>query len=269
MARYEWLSNPTVLNYADNLRLRIEYIKIIILDDKDRPIKAIEGRATAGSVTVNGSSAVRRAGSLTLVTEPNGASITEAEAINEITQIDNLISINKRCLIEVGYENNEGEFPEYNIFWFPLGTFAILNASLSYSVTQGITISLSLKDKMALLNGELGGIIPIGLTHSPILNTTAPEEEWTVIEDSASGHITKYPPEKGVLFRELIKTLATDFGELAQEKVIIEDIPVQTKNIVRWQSSLKNLVDKDVGATLDNLYIYTLSSVDISSDSLE
>jgi hypothetical protein len=34
---------------------------------------------------------------------------------------------------------------------------------------------------MTLLNGELGGTIPLGIIHSPMSDAFAPKDEWTVI----------------------------------------------------------------------------------------
>jgi hypothetical protein len=42
---------------------------MVILDQFDRPLENIEGRATGGTININGSSAVRRTGSLSLVTQ--------------------------------------------------------------------------------------------------------------------------------------------------------------------------------------------------------
>jgi len=45
------------------------FIKIISLDFYENPRESIEGKATGGSITVDGKSAVRRSCSLTLVTD--------------------------------------------------------------------------------------------------------------------------------------------------------------------------------------------------------
>jgi hypothetical protein len=47
---------------------KIIFVKIISLDYNEQPIEAIEGRTTAGSINIDGASAVRRTCSLTLVT---------------------------------------------------------------------------------------------------------------------------------------------------------------------------------------------------------
>jgi hypothetical protein len=69
MVKYTYLAREEILKYIDSLHFRTQYVKIIVLDNQECPLRAIEGRATAGSITINGSSAVRRSGSLTLVTK--------------------------------------------------------------------------------------------------------------------------------------------------------------------------------------------------------
>ena len=64
-----YLFNPTILKYVDNLLVKTQFIRMNVLNWQDKPIKTIEGRATSGSISINNNSAVRRTGSLTLVTE--------------------------------------------------------------------------------------------------------------------------------------------------------------------------------------------------------
>jgi hypothetical protein len=125
-----------------------------------------------------------------------------------VTNTETLLSMNKRIQIEIGIENSGLLYPEYDIFWIPLGFFMITNASVSYN-NQGIQIQLKLTDKMALLNGELGGIFPSTIVHSPI------EEE------TEDGEIV----ERGVKIKTLIEYLLKDFGELSPYEYSIEDIP--------------------------------------------
>ena len=71
---------------------------------------------------------------------------------------------------------------------------------------------------MALLNGECGGTLSIGLTHSPLYET------------GEDGSIVKTP----VPFAALIKTLVHEYGGIPENKIIIDNIPERIKNIVRW-----------------------------------
>jgi hypothetical protein len=86
-------------------------------------------------------------------------------AINNLTKIDNLISLNKKVIIEIGIKNDTNKYLQYPIFWFPQGYFIIVGASIDHS-SEGTKINLTLHDKMALLNGECGGTIPAPVNFS-------------------------------------------------------------------------------------------------------
>jgi hypothetical protein len=54
-----------------------------------------------------------------------------------------------------------------DIVWFPLGIYVIFNPNVSHSAS-GVTISIQLRDKMCLLNGDAGGVIPAATTFNVI-----------------------------------------------------------------------------------------------------
>jgi hypothetical protein len=114
----------------------------------------IEGLVTGGSINVNGNSAVRRSGSLSCV-------VDKIKIFPNITNIDNLISINKRVSISIGLRSAS------EIVWFPQGIFIISNAQISHGVNN-INISINIKDKMTLLNGECGGMFSRSMVHTPV-----------------------------------------------------------------------------------------------------
>jgi len=96
---------------------------------------------------------MRRTCSINLVAE---------DAENDLTNVDNLLSINKKIRIFEGIKNDIDESQE-EVIWFPLGIFVIVQPNISHSA-GGCTISLSCKDKMCLLNGECGGNLPTSVT---------------------------------------------------------------------------------------------------------
>lgn len=214
MARYEYLSNPDMLDYIDSLRQKTEFVRIIILNREDLPLRAIEGRATAGSININADSAVRRTGNLTLVTDLQDTISDPLDIMNQVTDIETLIAINKRAEIEVGIKNTGFQYLDYQIFWIPLGVYVISNASVTYN-TGGISISLKLSDKMALLNGEEGGTISAHVSLHPYENLDGTTEE--------------------ILVYDLIKTVLLSFTELLEEQIVIEDIPKKISHPIRWQ----------------------------------
>ena len=134
---------------------RTVYTSILILDKEENVIRDIRGEVTAGSISVDGNSSVRRSGSLTFV--------ATAEE-NDLTNIENDLSMNKKIKVLIGLKNNINKnFSD--IIWFNQGIFIISQPNISHNLT-GVTISLSLKDKMCLLNGTFGGVFPAPVTFS-------------------------------------------------------------------------------------------------------
>lgn len=126
------------------------YARIISLDINELPIQQIEGKITGGSINVDGDSNIRRTCNLSMVTKD--------------ISIDNYYwGIETKIKLEVGLKNNlknkyapSSLYPE--VAWVPQGIFILNSFNTSIGINN-INISLSGKDKMCLLNGELGGQI--------------------------------------------------------------------------------------------------------------
>lgn len=210
MTKYEYLLDSAFLRQVDYANIKTLYCRIILLNNNEDAIAAIEGKATGGQISVNSSSAVRRSGSVTLVADENSYKITD---------IRNLISIDKMMELEVGIDNKTGSYVNYPILWFPLGQFVIGGANVNHSA-QGVNISVTLKDKMARLNGEIGGTLTTAITHSPIYYyPTSTSTDYAI---------------DNVHFRTLIYNLLTEYGGLSKDKILIEDVDLRIKNLVRW-----------------------------------
>ena len=52
----------------------------------------------------------------------------------------------------IGFTNNTDKYTNYPILWFPQGIYLIVSVAISKNA-EGIKASLTLHDKMALLNG--------------------------------------------------------------------------------------------------------------------
>lgn len=137
------LFDTDFLYELDHYRNRIVYVRILSLTSENYPIEQIEGVATGGDITIDGASSVRRVVSLTMTTKN--------------LNINNIYwGLNARVKIEVGLENKFN--PEYpKIIWFPQGVFLITEFKTSSQVNNYV-ITLSGKDKMCLLNGDVGGV---------------------------------------------------------------------------------------------------------------
>lgn len=242
MSFYEYLYDKAFLAALDLVSIKTLYVKIVVLDIDDQPIESIEGKATSGSVNVNGNSSVRRTGSVALVADTN---------YYNITNVKNLISINKKIQLEVGIKNNTHFYQEYNIFWFPLGVYAIVNASVAHGA-NGINISLNLKDKMVYLNGECGGILPSSIIFSPLQVITGTDK---II----------YEPAK---IRDIIYTLVSELGGIPKDKIIIEDIDDRIKNTVRWtQENVKAYLKTSISS--DNIRSAILTTIPSNDKNVE
>ena len=209
---YEYLKDEAFLKKLDSLHIRENIIKITVLDWEENPIDDIEGLVSSGNININGDSAIRRTASLSLI-------IKEKTATG-MAKFKSLIALNKKIKLEIGYKNTTSYYTQYPIIWLPLGTYVCFNPSFSHN-SNGITLSLSLKDKMCLLNGDCGGTIAASTTFS---------EYETMTED---GEIIISKPT----IYQIIQELVNHFGGEALNKIIIKDIDTKIKQVMKWTGS--------------------------------
>ena len=225
-----FLQDKRFLQEIDKLHIKQQFIKITVLNWKEEPLKTVQGIAISGSVNLDGSSSMRRTATLSLFAE---------EKDNNLANIDHLFSINKKCIIELGITNTvpnytfkvqkNDQIPTFQtinykqkygeIIWFPLGVYVMFNPSIAHSLT-GVTISMNLKDKMCLLNGDLGGQI-----HSAV---EFGFQDQAVDRNDLS--IEKNP----TLVYNIIKELVNHWGNEQLSKIIISEVPFQIKSVVKW-----------------------------------
>lgn len=128
----------------DEAREREIYVRLIALTIDEHPVETIEGRTTQGNLNIDGKSAVRRTCTLSLVA-------------NEMNINEFYWGMNSKFKLQIGIENKiDNSYPE--IIWFPFGTYLITNFTISQNVNS-YTVSITGKDKMCMLNGEIGGAI--------------------------------------------------------------------------------------------------------------
>lgn len=207
---FEYLNDMDFLTQLDKIHMQVQYAKIILLSFKDEePIKEIQGSITSGSLSVNGSSAVRRTINLTMLASPINSNLED---------IDNEISINKKIKVFIGYNNPLQSYKNYgDIIWFPCGLFVLSSANINRS-TSGWNISISGKDKMCLLDGTAGGTLPASVTF----------HESLVQLDDGDVEI-QYPTIFQIIFEAV-----NHWGGEAAEKIIISDIDEEVKMLVRY-----------------------------------
>ena len=206
---YKYLKDDTFLKEVNHSQIQEQFAKITVLDWLERPIKEVQGIVTGGSLNLNGSSAMRRTANFSVYIEnEEGANITE---------IDNMFSLNKKISLEIGYLNIYNKYKEYDIIWFPLGVFIIGNPSISHS-TSGVTLSLSCKDKMCLLNGDVGGVIPAS-TQFDTYETIDENGNWVLSRPTIN---------------QIIRELVNHFGGEQLSKIIISDVDTRIKQVMKW-----------------------------------
>ena len=158
------LYDKNFLLALDKEKNKTIYIRITALTFDEKPLETIEGRATSGSINVDGSSALRRSCALSMV----------AQDYNFNAYYWGLKS---KFKLEIGLKNTiNNKYPD--IIWFKQGIYLITSFNTSRS-TNSLSISISGKDKMALLNGDIGGNVNASTDFSQI------EEEnedgvWTI-----------------------------------------------------------------------------------------
>ncbi len=242
-------------------RSRTIYARIIPLDfNSETPGEPIEGRVTGGSINIDGSSAVRRSCSLSLVTEP------EAE-INEIDW-----ALKNKFKVEIGIENDQVPliaFPEEdtepdgeenteamdeeevdsgeedaeadeeestelidftsifsvedNILWINQGIYAITSFSHSKSINN-MTIQIQGRDKMSYLNGDVGG------TFTEQVDVA----KYDQLDEDGNIEYTKE-----LTIYEILKNLLCRYGKEKEENLIIDDEVIQStgKNLLEYRGN--------------------------------
>ena len=258
----DFLQDRKFLKDLDNLKIKEQYIKMIVLNWKEEPIQEVQGRVISGNINLDGTSSMRRTASL---------SIVAIEQKNDLTNIDDLFAINKKCKIELGIVNTipnytlhiEDEktkkitFQEINykekygqIVWFPLGLYIMFNPSISHG-TDGITISMQLKDKMCLLNGQIAGTIHSGV-------------QFNYMDQVTSGDLETIE-QKETLVYDIIKELVNHWGNEDLNKIIISEVPLKIKKVVSWAGTDPICID----VSDDNIKIfYPTEDTNITSSTI-
>lgn len=222
--RYEYLEDSYYEDANSTLRRREflssiddsvnqkKLVRITLLNWAEDPIKEIQGVVSSGNLSLDGSSAVRRTCTMTATLDAGSYDIESAN-------MD--FAINKKIFVEVGVKNQTKQYPQHPILWFPQGVFLIKTFSASTSATGGFVINLTLEDKMGLLNGDAGGKFPAA---------TILHEQDT---QTATGDIVT---EKVPVYR-IIQELVNHFGGEDLNNIVIEDVDLRLKRIVKWNGS--------------------------------
>jgi hypothetical protein len=190
--------NPLIdkdfLRLLDQQKEREIFARVVSLSFQEEPLEEITGRVTQGSVNVDGNSAVRRTCSVSLVAE-------------ELNIHDYYWGLNTKFKLYVGLKNNiQPKYPD--IIWYPQGTFLISTFNTSQS-TNSYTISLQGKDKMCMLNGEIGGTVTA---------LSVDFGQVDRIQEDGSIRTEKY------LLKDIIRDAVHTYAQEPYQNIIINDL---------------------------------------------
>lgn len=215
-----------------NLEIRETYVKIELLNWNEELVKEIQSLVTQGSISINANSAMRRTCNLTMLIPDNMSQF----------ELSNLINLNKKFKLYIGCKLDD------EIMWFKQGVFVFATANFNRS-TSGTTVSITARDKMCLLNGQIQGAIPI----STIFHQ---KEDWA-FEDTGSAkrfwQEVKTDEEEGRNYVEIdgvqrnvkqqlvftwvydiIYELVNHWGKEKADNIFINDIPEYGRLLVKY-----------------------------------
>ena len=233
---FPYLKDNDFLKEFNEVHLKEQYVKIIVLTFDEKPIQQIQGLVTGGSISLDGSSGMRRTCNLNMIVNQNNMSLTNTQ---------NLLSINKKIEVLIGFVNNTEKYLDYPMIWFPQGVYVIISPNITNGL-NGMNISLTLHDKMALLNGQCGGTLPASVIFSQV-------------EDiGENGEVVINKP---TIF-QIILELVNHFGGQQLGKIIINDVDTRIKAVMKWTGStplyIQSTINNDTGQK-----IYTVSTTEL------
>lgn len=184
------------------LQHQTKYARITALDMNDMPLQDFVGHITdGGTVNLDGHSAIRRTCSISMVVD-----LEDKEKFSSYNW--SYWGLTHKFRLEIGLLNTiNNDYPE--IIWFNQGVFVISSFSYSQDPADNMKISISGKDKMAKLNGELGGTFPAKITLD------------TIEEVAKDGSIT-YTKQH---IYDIIRRVVHEIGGEPEHNIIVEDLP--------------------------------------------
>lgn len=206
---YEYLQDIDFLFKVAELPIKEQYVKIVALDWEERPLAEIQGTVTGGSLNLDGKAAMRRTCSLSIQ--------VAHESYSKVTEVYSMFSINRKIFIELGIVNTTDQYQDYPTIWFPMGTFVVITPSINHAAS-GLNISLQLRDKMSLLNGNCGGILPASTQF----------DKYETFDEY--GNIIIDRP----IISQIIREAVNHFGKEQLGKIIISDVPDRVKQVMKW-----------------------------------
>lgn len=207
-----------LLSQIDRQPNKTIYIKLISLNYDEQPIQSIEGRATSGSINIDGNSAVRRTCQISMVTDTLDIS-------------DYYWTLKTKFKVQIGVKNTITDIPD--IIWFDQGVYVINSFSSTYS-SNSYTVNISGRDKMCMLNGELGGII----------NSSASLDSYDEIDRNNNKRTIKNP------LKQVIRELVYHYGKEPMHNIIINDLDMTGLELLEYRYDAPLYLIRKAGSSI-------------------
>ena len=247
----EYLYDKNFLKQLDYNRTKETHARLIVLNQDGAPVEEITGKVTGGSINIDGTSIIRRSCSISLIA---------FEQDNIIT--DTYWGFNHNFKLEIGITNNiNNKYPD--IIWFNMGIY-IITAFTKSEQNNRLNITISGKDKMCRLNGDVGGIIMM-----PTDFGTEEVEEKVEEINSSSGQITVTTRSliNKLPIKKIIQNAVKDYGLERPENIIINDLDQPGYELweYRGEDPMYFFIDADTKTVVNisfdgNIYIDELKS---------
>ena len=280
------LMDKDFLLQLDRTKEKEVYARVIVLDFSERPLEQIEGRVTQGSINVDGTSAVRRTCSLSLIAEQ--------------LDINNFYwGLNNKFKLEVGLKNNISTlYPD--IIWFPQGLYVFTSLNISQDLSS-FNVSISGKDKMCLLNGDISGSLSSSVDFGTLeeyeynyvkitFDTLESYEKDTYYLKETSGYVLStgdydssksyYRKEQRIVYtniplKTIIKNAVNVYGNEPIHNIIINDLEDFGVELLEYRGDSSLYLLRDINADIfRNMSIngaqkcYTLDDTETSLNSI-
>ena len=280
------LMDKDFLLQLDRTKEKEVYARVIVLDFSERPLEQIEGRVTQGSINVDGTSAVRRTCSLSLIAEQ--------------LDINNFYwGLNNKFKLEVGLKNDISTlYPD--IIWFPQGLYVFTSLNISQELSS-FNVSISGKDKMCLLNGDISGSLSSSVDFGTLeeyeynyvkmtFDTLESYEKDTYYLKETSGYVLStgdydssksyYRKEQRIVYtniplKTIIKNAVNVYGNEPIHNIIINDLEDFGVELLEYRGDSSLYLLRDINADIfRNMSIngaqkcYTLDGTETSLNSI-
>ena len=199
------IGNDYPIRFLEKLyeqKIRVVRAKIVLLNWEEAPEKEIQGIVKSGNLSVDGNSTSRR--NLTL-------DMSVYDRDDEL--VASYLTPDKKVQLYIGIDNHTGEREDEEVIWFNMGFFILSNPAFSHSV-DNLTLSLTATDKMAMMNGVIGGEL-----QSPV--SFAQRQGGELVSLS---------------WREIFLQAAVLFGGEDPAKVVIDSVPDYIREYVQVKS---------------------------------